>query len=45
MGPSTPPPGVPEPQTWALLITLLGFTTWWLRRRRDNEPLETSIAA
>jgi len=38
-------PGVPEPQTWALLITLMGFTTFWLRRRQDDEALETSIAA
>jgi len=45
MGPSAPPPGVPEPQTWALLLALMGFTTWWLRRRQDDVPLETCIAA
>jgi len=39
------PPGAPEPQTWALLITLMGFTTFWLRRRQDDEALETNIAA
>jgi len=39
-------PGVPEPQTWALLIAMMGFSTWWMRRRQDeDEPLETSITA
>jgi len=38
-------PGVPEPQTWALLLAMMGFATWWLRRRQDNEPLQTSFAA
>jgi len=38
-------PGVPEPETWALMIALMGFTTWWLRRRQDEEPLQASIAA
>jgi len=45
-GTMPPAPGVPEPQTWALLLSLMGFTTWWVRRRRDEEALlETSIAA
>jgi len=44
-GQLTMAPGVPEPQTWALLITVMGFSTWWLRRRLDDDPLETSIAA
>jgi len=40
------PPGVPEPETWVLLLSLMGFSTWWIRRRRDEDaPLETSIAA
>lgn len=39
-------PGVPEPQTWALLLTMMGFTTWWMGRRRDDDaPLQTSITA
>ncbi|MDQ6986440.1 MAG: PEP-CTERM sorting domain-containing protein [Mariprofundaceae bacterium] len=39
-------PGVPEPQTWALLIAMMGFSTWWMRRRQDeDEPMETIIAA
>jgi len=38
-------PGVPEPQTWALLLAMMGFATWWLRRRQDNEPMQTSFAA
>ncbi|OIQ03860.1 MAG: hypothetical protein COS82_10190 [Zetaproteobacteria bacterium CG06_land_8_20_14_3_00_59_53] len=38
-------PGAPEPQTWALLITLMGFATFWLRRRQDDEQLQASIAA
>jgi len=39
------PPGVPEPETWTLLFCLLGFTTWWMRRNRNDAPQETSIAA
>ncbi|MDQ6971902.1 MAG: PEP-CTERM sorting domain-containing protein, partial [Mariprofundaceae bacterium] len=38
-------PGVPEPETWALLLAMMAFTTLWMRRRQDDEPLETSIAA
>jgi len=39
-------PGVPEPQTWALLIALMAFTTLWMRRRRDDEaPMEMTIRA
>jgi len=38
-------PGVPEPQTWALLITLMGFTTLWIRRRQDDDSLEIGIPA
>jgi len=41
----TPPPGVPEPETWALLLAMMAFTTLWMRRRQDDEPLETSITA
>jgi len=45
-GPPPPSPGVPEPQTWALLLTLMGFTSWWMRRKQDdNAPLENAIAA
>ena len=41
-----PPPGVPEPQTWALLIAMMGFAVLWMRRREDdNAPLETAVAA
>ncbi len=41
-----PPPGVPEPQTWVLLLTMMGFTTWWMRRRQDDDaPLEMTITA
>jgi len=41
-----PPPGVPEPQTWALMIAMMGFITLWMRRRQDDDaPLETTIAA
>jgi len=37
-------PGVPEPETWALILLLMAFTTWWMRRRQDeHDPLETSI--
>jgi len=47
IGPSAPAtaPGAPEPQTWALLIALMGFATVWLRRRQDDEPMQASIAA
>jgi len=40
-----PLPGVPEPETWALLLAMMAFTTVWMRRRQDDEPLETSIEA
>jgi len=29
----------------ALLITLMGFTTWWLSRRQDDDTQESNIAA
>jgi len=39
-------PGVPEPQTWALLLAMMGFTMVWMRRKQDDDaPLETTIAA
>ncbi|MDQ6986453.1 MAG: PEP-CTERM sorting domain-containing protein [Mariprofundaceae bacterium] len=39
-------PGVPEPETWALLLAMMGFTMVWMRRRQDDDaPLETTIAA
>jgi len=41
-----PPPGVPEPETWALLLAMMGFTMVWMRRKQDDDaPLETTIAA
>ena len=38
-------PGVPEPETWALLIMLSGFTMWWMRRRQDEDVVEESFTA
>jgi len=39
-------PGVPEPETWALLLAMMAFTTLWMRRRQDDDaPLELSITA
>ncbi|MDQ6986767.1 MAG: PEP-CTERM sorting domain-containing protein [Mariprofundaceae bacterium] len=39
-------PGVPEPETWALLLAMMGFTMVWMRRKQDDDaPLETTIAA
>ena len=38
-------PGVPEPETWALLLALMGLTACWLRRRQDDKPLQSSITA
>ncbi|MDQ6971680.1 MAG: PEP-CTERM sorting domain-containing protein, partial [Mariprofundaceae bacterium] len=44
--PDLGPPGVPEPETWALLLAMMAFTTLWVRRRQDDDvPLETSITA
>ena len=40
-----PPPGVPEPETWALLIMLSGFTMWWVRRRQDEDVIEENFTA
>jgi len=45
-GPPPPSPGVPEPETWALLLAMMGFTMVWMRRKQDDDaPLETTIAA
>jgi len=44
-GGATPLPGVPEPETWALLIMLSGFTMWWMRRRQDEDVVEESFTA
>jgi len=38
-------PGVPEPETWALLLAMMAFTTLWMRRRQEDEQLERSITA
>jgi len=38
-------PGAPEPATWALLLTMMAFTTVWMRRKQDDEPLETAVIA
>jgi len=40
------PPGVPEPATWVLLLSLMAFATWWMRRTQDGDaPMESAIAA
>jgi len=46
-GISGPPlPGVPEPETWALLLSMMAFITVGMRRRQDEDkPMETSITA
>jgi len=41
----SPVPGVPEPETWALLIMLSGFTMWWMRRRQDEDVVEENFTA
>ena len=44
-GAAAPPPGVPEPETWALLIMLSAFTMWWMRRRQDEDVIEEDFTA
>ncbi len=43
MAPSAP--GVPEPETWGLLIMLSAFTMWWMRRRQDENVAEEDFTA
>nr|WP_310522880.1 PEPxxWA-CTERM sorting domain-containing protein [Polymorphobacter sp.] len=43
-GPLPPPPGVPEPASWALMIAGFGAVGGLLRRRRHN-PLATVLAS